>query len=166
MRARFDAVCREEAGRTYAVVLRLLGDADAAADVLQDTFLHAWRAFPRFRGDSAVSTWLHRIAVRRATHHLRAARRYAERVLTDSELLAYRTAAAEAFPDTRLDLEAAIASLPEGARTALVLYEIEGYAYAEIATLVGASIGTVRSQIHRARRLLRQRLAGEPSEAT
>lgn len=157
-RAQFEAIFHEHVGRVYAVILRLIRDDDVAGDVVQDAFLHAWRAFPRFRGESQVGTWLYRIAVRRAWHRLRADRRYATRVVTDSELDAYRQAAQRAFPDTRIDLEAAIAGLPDGARAALVLYEIEGYDYEQIAVLLDVSIGTVRSQIHRARRLLRDRL--------
>jgi RNA polymerase sigma-70 factor (ECF subfamily) len=125
---------------------------------VQETFLDAWKAFPTFRGDSKASTWLHSIAIRKALARLRADRRYAEDVHTDSTLAAYQEASAQSFPESRLDLERSIASLPHGARAVLVLFEIEGYAYDEIAQLLGVSTGTVRSQLHRARQLMKNRL--------
>ena len=74
------------------------------------------------------------------------------------EIDRYLGAAREAFPGTRIDLERAIARLPEGARTVLVLRDVEGYKYREVARMVGVTLGTVKAQIHRARRLLRDML--------
>jgi len=161
-RAQFAEVYRENAGRIFAICLRMTGDGDVAADVSQDVFMHAWRNFETFRGRASVGTWLHRIAIRRALNRIRADRRYAARVVTDSELTVYAAAVARAMPETRLDLERAIARLPDGARSVLILYEIEGYRCDEIASLLDISSGTVRSQLHRARRLLRDML--QPSE--
>lgn len=157
-RARFAELYREHAGRIFAICLRITGDGDVAADVSQDAFMHAWRKFETFRGSASFGTWLYRIAIRRALDRIRADRRYVARVVTDSELTAYAAAVARAMPETRLDLERAIARLPEGARSVLILYEIEGYRYDEIASLLDISSGTVRSQLHRARRLLRDML--------
>lgn len=161
-RAQFAELYGEHAGRIFAICLRMTGDVDIAADVSQDVFMHAWRNFETFRGTASVGTWLYRIAIRRALNRIRADRRYGARVVTDSELTAYAGAVARAMPDTRLDLERAIARLPEGARSVLILYEIEGYRCDEIASLLAISSGTVRSQLHRARRLLRDML--RPSE--
>lgn len=142
----------------YAICLRMTGRAEVADDVCQDVFLHAWRGYDSFRGESTVATWLHRITVRRVLHRRRTDRRYRARVVTDSELAEYADAVKHAMPDTRLDVERAIARLPDGARTVLVLFEIEGYPYREIASLLDVSVGTVRSQLHRARRLMRELL--------
>lgn len=162
-RDRFEAAFREHAARAYAVILRIVRDGDAANDVLQETFFAAWKSFASFRGEASLGTWLHQIAVRKAWKYLRRSRRDAHLVVVDSSQVAYREAAERAFPHTRMDLESAIASLPDGARSVLVLYEIEGFAYEEIAEMLGIAIGTVRSQLHRARRLLRTTL--EPPDA-
>ena len=103
-------------------------------------------------------TWLHRITIRRVLNHRRRDGRYRAQVVTDSELTDYAEAVGQAMPDTRIDVERAIARLPVGARTVLILREIEGYPYREIASMLDISIGTVRSQLHRARRLMREML--------
>lgn len=143
--------------RVLALALRLVADEARAEELTQDTFVAAWRALPRFRGDAQFSTWLHAIAVRTCFEELRRRSRRPE-FLSLNRLESYLSAALRAMPETRLDVERAIATLPMGARTVLVLYCIEGLNHHEIGALLGISTGTVKSQLHRARQLLRERL--------
>jgi RNA polymerase sigma factor (sigma-70 family) len=156
-RSAFDALYRLSAGRVFAVLLRLCGDRERAQRLTQDTFVAAWRRLATFRGDSRFTSWLHRIAVNTLLLEQRADGRREARIIAVDPLL-LEGAAHEAPAGLRLDLERAIASLPAGARTALVLHDIEGYTHDEIAALTGIATGTVKSQLHRARRLLQERL--------
>ena len=138
--------------RVFGVCLRLLGNAEEAEDATQDVFVDAWRGWATFRGDSAMGTWLHGIAVHVALRRLRDARRRPHAPGDDSDVDELR--ARPAMHDQRMDLETAVQRLPERARVALVLHEIQGYRVAEVAELMGTSVGTVKSQLHRARQLL------------
>jgi RNA polymerase sigma-70 factor (ECF subfamily) len=146
----------EHAPRVYMLALRLSGDGNDAAEVLSETFVSAWRALPRFRGDSSTHTWLHTIAVR-GWRNIQRRRRRGRPMLALDET-AYGIAAQYDEPGQRLDLEKAVAALPEGAREVLILFAIEGYSHAEIARMLGISVGTAKSQLHRARRILLERL--------
>ena len=153
----FASFYHEHAPRVYMLALRLCGgDDNDASEVLSETFVSAWRGLPRFRGDSNVSTWLHTIAVR-AWRGLQR-RRGRGRPMVALDESAYGIAAQYDEPGCRLDLEKAVASLPEGAREVIILFAIEGYSHAEIASTLGISVGTVKSQVHRARKLLLERL--------
>ncbi len=154
----FDRLYRDNVERVYAVCLRMSGDSERAERLTQDTFVRAWRGLPVFRGEARFSTWLHRIAVNVVLESHRSTSRRSRRHEAASLASAYPPVGAEAT-DARLDLERAIAGLPAGARTMLVLHDIEGYRYEEIAELTGVTLGTVKSQIHRGRRLLRKSLA-------
>jgi RNA polymerase sigma-70 factor (ECF subfamily) len=154
----FGLLYRRHAGRVYALCLRIEGDVTRAEELTQDVFVRAWERLPGFRGESAFGTWLHRLAVNVVLADRRAAWRRDRRVLaveSPGELETPR----EADPALALDLEAAIASLPAGARTVLVLHDLEGYQHAEIAAMTGIAEGTSKAQLFRARRLLRERLA-------
>jgi RNA polymerase sigma-70 factor (ECF subfamily) len=139
--------------RIYALALRMTREPGRAEELTQDAFVEAWRSLPSFRGESAFSTWLHGIAVRVVLRQMRTDRRWEER----NEAV-YLTEAKRAMPDTTIALERAIASLPDGARTVLVLHDVEGYKYEEIARLLGVALGTVKAQLHRARRLVMEAL--------
>jgi RNA polymerase sigma-70 factor (ECF subfamily) len=146
----------------YAVCLRLLGDAREAEEATQDAFVEGWRSWARFRGESAVATWLHGIAARVALRRLRDGHRRALRLVADSAVVA-RAATTVAttrrdMPDERIDLEAAIRALPERARAVLVLHELHGYELATVAEWMGTTVGTAKSQLHRARQLLMRSL--------
>lgn len=143
------------APRVYMLALRLCGDSDEAKEVLSETFFRAWRGLPHFRGDSTAGTWLHTIAVRVWRDIRRGQGRSVPIATQGSE---YDIAAQYDEPGSRIDMEHAIASLPDGAREVLVLFAISGYSQAEIATMLDVSIGTVKSQLHRARKLLLERL--------
>lgn len=145
--------------RIYALCLRMCGDGQQAEELTQDVFVKAWSGLARFRGDSRFSTWLHRVAVNVVLEDRRtAARRGKREVLTDT-WERYDRAAVEAMPGTRVDLERAIAELPDGAREVLLLRDVEGYKYREVASMLGVAVGTVKAQVHRARRMVQQRLA-------
>jgi RNA polymerase sigma-70 factor, ECF subfamily len=155
----FELLYREHAGRIYALCLRLkAGDSTDATELMQDVFIRAWRRLATFHGDSAFSSWLHRLAVNTMLENARSDNRRIARVLPMDDTSRLAGAARSSGIDLKMDMEAAIASLPKGARLAFVLHDVEGYQHQEIAEQLGVSIGTVKAQLHRARRLLRERL--------
>lgn len=152
----FDRLYREHVGRVYAICLRITADRRRAEELTQDVFVRCWKRLPSFRGESRFTTWLHRVAVNVALDDRRRARR--ERLRrADVDPDNHRSRRDRA--DERMDLERAVAGLPRGARVAVVLHDIEGYRYEEVAEMMGVALGTVKSQIHRGRRLLRERLS-------
>jgi len=131
-------------------------DAHQAEDVLQETFVQAWRKLDGFRGDAAWTTWLHRLAVnivlaekRRGSHRLR---------MVSDTLPSENIAMAPNESHADHDLEAAIGSLPPRARLVLVLHELHGYSHVEISAMCNMAEGTSRAQLNRARKLMRQYL--------
>jgi RNA polymerase sigma-70 factor (ECF subfamily) len=154
----FEALYRSHVAKVFALALRLTGDRDQAAELVQDTFVRAWEALPRFRGDSALGTWLHRIAVNVLLESRRAEGRRSKRVMFAEDPAAMERPASEASPGVRMDLEHAIAGLPEGARVVFVLHDVEGYEHREIGKMTGIAEGTSKAQLFRARRLLRKAL--------
>jgi RNA polymerase sigma-70 factor (ECF subfamily) len=134
------------------------GDVQAAEELTQDVFVRAWEKLDSFRGDSRFSTWLHRLAVNLVLQDRRKKGRRRSREQLTEDPTVFERAVTRAMPGTRVDLERAIAGLPEGAREVLILRDIEGYKYDEIAELKGVALGTVKAQIHRARKLAREAL--------
>lgn len=155
----FRLLYEEHVGRIYALCLRLARDPGQAEEWVQDTFIRAWKKLPDFRGESAFGTWLFRIAVNVSLAARRTAGRREDRVslVADPEALPTHTPVRD--PGTRMDMEKAIAGLPEGARAVFLLYDVEGYQHAEIAEMTGIAIGTSKAQLFRARRLLREALS-------
>jgi RNA polymerase sigma-70 factor (ECF subfamily) len=157
--AAFEQLYNEHAGRIYALCLRLkAGDSSDATELMQDVFIKAWRRLETFRGDCAFSSWLHRLAVNTMLENARSDRRRGARVLSMDDTSSLAGAARSSGIDLRMDMEDAIASLPKGARLAFVLHDVEGYQHQEIAEQLSVSVGTIKAQLHRARRLLRERL--------
>jgi RNA polymerase sigma factor (sigma-70 family) len=157
----FELLYREHAGRVYALCLRLVaGDRPAATELMQDVFIRAWRSLSTFRGDSAFSSWLHRLAVNTMLENVRSDSRRETRVLAMDDTSRLPGAARSSGIELKMDMDEAIASLPRGARLAFVLHDVEGYQHQEIARQLNVSVGTVKAQLHRARRLLRERLEG------
>lgn len=156
----FERIYRAHVGRVYLLALRLTGDSVRAETLTQDAFVRAWRKLSGFRGESALGTWLYRLTVNVFLLDDRGARRTASRELVDDSLEQLPgTRRAESLDlDDRMDLERAIAALPEGARLAFVLHDIQGYTHEEIAALSGVTASTIRVQLHRARRRLMEAL--------
>ena len=153
----FEGLYRAHVGRVYALCLRMSGSAARAKELTQDVFVRAWERMGSFRGNSAFASWLHRLAVNVVLADARSARRREARLeLVDDPAALERGGSSS--PEVRLDLEAAIAALPQRARIVFVLHEIEGYKHHEIAEQLGVAEGTIRAQLHRARRLLMEDL--------
>ncbi len=154
----FEGVYRAHVGRIHALCLRMSGDAQEAESLTQDVFVRAWQKLSSFRGKSQFSTWLHRLAINVVLQDRRTQARRQAREQTVENLEQYATAVTQAMPETKVDLERAIAGLPPGAREVLVLRDVQGFKYSEIAEIKKVSLGTVKAQIHRARRLVREAL--------
>jgi len=156
----FERLYQLHAGRVHALCLRLAGQPMEARELVQDTFVHAWEALPRFRGESSLTTWLHRIAVNAMLERRRRDRRRSARVSLagDEDEVEGAPLGGGSVPPadvaTAIDLERAIAALPPGVRRAFVLHEVEGYSHEEVAGMTGLATGTLRAQLHRARQLL------------
>ncbi len=154
----FEALYRRLVGRIYGLCLRMARDAQRAEELTQDVFVRAWERLGSFRGESKFTTWLHRLAVNVVLQDGRARGRRESREELVEDPGAYLKRVRAEFPGTMMDLERAIASLPEGARTVVILRDIYGYKYDEIANMQGVALGTVKAQIHRARKMMRERL--------
>jgi RNA polymerase sigma-70 factor, ECF subfamily len=154
----FETVYRSTVDRVYAVCLRMSGSAEEAGELVQDVYVRAWQRLGSFRGESLFTTWLHRLTVNLVLQDRRSKGRRRSREILDTDLERYGRVAVQAMPGTRLDLERAIAGLPKKAREVLVLRDVEGYKYDEIARMTGVSLGTVKAQIHRARGLVKEAL--------
>lgn len=154
--AAFEALYRSHAGRIHAVCLRLTANPEEAEERTQDAFVRAWEKLGSFEGRSAFGSWLYRLAVNLVidARRARASRRRVEVIDEEPD-------APASIPEAGLglDLERAIAGLPEGARTVYVLHEIEGYRHEEIGEVMGIATGTSKAQLHRARTLLRRSLS-------
>ncbi|MCI0342981.1 MAG: sigma-70 family RNA polymerase sigma factor [Planctomycetales bacterium] len=185
----FDALVLRHQDRIYSALLRLLGDAEAARDAAQETFLKAWQALPRFEQRAMFSTWIYRIAI-----NVSLSRRRSDRAHPDRKALPLETGSdpegEEAEPrripepvsrdgnpgaalegeEARQAVTRAIAALDPDFRTTIVMRDIQGLSYEEIAETLGIPVGTVRSRIHRGREMLREALApfvsGAPPSGT
>jgi len=162
-RVAFERLYRTHLSRVYSICVRMSGSRERADELTQDVFVRVWEKLPQFRGESAFSTWLHRLAVNVALNDRVAARRERSRAAAGSD---NGEDDVDAWPDTsaaprhaeRMDLEAAIAMLPAGARKIFVLHDVEGYKHEEIAEMFGITSGGSKAQLHRARLLLREAL--------
>jgi RNA polymerase sigma-70 factor (ECF subfamily) len=168
-RSAFDLLVAKYQHKILNLVMRYVKDPAEALDVAQESFLKAYRAAPSFRGDSAFYTWLYRIAINTAKNYLVAARRRPAAVdvdFADAEQFEALTKQSDIDTPERLALteeigaavEAAIQELPEELRTAILLREIEGMSYEEIAATMECPVGTVRSRIFRAREAIEKHL--------
>lgn len=154
-RALYDA----HVGRVHRLACRLTGDEQLAEEVVQDTFVRAIAHLGRFRGDSALATWLHRITVTVALNARRGTRRREERETTleetDADPIGVVPDGDGIDPLLRDRLHRAIDGLPEIYRTVVVMHDVEGYSHVEIAEVLGIPVGTCRSRLFLARAQLR-----------
>jgi RNA polymerase sigma-70 factor (ECF subfamily) len=156
--AALQALWAQHAPRIDALVRRLVGDPDEAADVAQEVWIQIFRALPTYRGDSQFSTWAHRIAVNRTLNALRSTRRLSK-VEVDLE---EDTSVVEHDGDRSLlaqTIDEAVQKLSPGARAVFVLHDVEGYTHEEIAAELGITSGGSKSQLFKARAKLRRLLA-------
>ncbi|MGD0602654.1 MAG: RNA polymerase sigma factor SigM [Streptosporangiaceae bacterium] len=157
----FGELFRRHRDRLWAVALRTVCDPEEAADALQDAMVSAFRRAADFRGESAVTTWLHRIVVNASLDRLR--RRAARPAVPADEQTFEALAAQDSDPvhatDTRLDVDAALRTLPPQQRAALVVVDMLGFSVADAAVILDVSAGTVKSRCARARAKLLPRVA-------
>ena len=159
--AAFEQLYRRHHARMHGVIARLVGQAGARAeDLVQEAFVRAWQALPAFRFESAVSTWLHRLAVNTALMELRSRRGRPGMDDDEDALDSLPTADTAGNAMLGRDLERAVATLPRRARAVLVLHDVEGWKHEEIAAELGMAVGSSKAQLHRARHLLRERIGG------
>ena len=151
----FARLYRQHAGRIHTLARRMAGD-DEADELTQDVFVRAWEKLRTFRGEAAFGTWLHRLAINLILAKRAAMGRRRGREAGD-ELLEF-TPGRNPPPELRMDFETAMQHLPDGAKQIFVLFDVEGYRHEEIAGMMGISVGTSKSQLHRARMILREHL--------
>ena len=153
--------------RVYSLCLRMTGNTSEAEDLTQEAFLQLFRKISTFRGESAFSTWLHRLAVNVVLMHLR--KKGLQQVSLDEPDTSQDEPVKRDYGDDdrrltgsvdRIGLERAISELPPGYRAVFVLHDVEGYEHNEIAEIMNCSVGNSKSQLHKARMKLRERLRG------
>ena len=160
----FEEIYRAYSPKLYGLVLRMVHNQADADDLLQEIFLTAYRKLESFRGDAALGTWLYRLATNQCLDHLRSRTARTGQVtdpLDDEPTLA--EGATRSFAEqsvTKLDLERAVAQLPDGCRAAFLLHDVHGLEHREVAQALGVAEGTSKSQVHKARLRLRSLLAG------
>ena len=151
----FDEVFRLHHRRVYSICLRMTGNPAEAEDLTQDVFVLVFRKLASFRGESAFTTWLHRLTVNQVLMHFRKSHVRKERLTEDGEMPSGITFDRDRINRSpvldRLALDEAIVQLPHGYRLVFVLHDVEGLGHSEIALVLGCSIGTSKSQLHRAR---------------
>lgn len=152
----FERLYRAHVARVNALARWLLGGNDTE-DAVQEVFIRAWEKLGTFQGESAFGTWLHRLAVNHLLRRREQRATHQARHLADDTALEGRATRPER-PELRIAVEQAVGTLPAGAREVFVLHDMEGYRHEEIAGLLRIDPGTSRSQLHRARMLLRERL--------
>ncbi len=158
----FESLYERHHRRVYSLCLRMIANATEAEDLAQEVFVQLFKKAGSFRGESAFSTWLHRLTVNHVLMHFRKKGVKLEQTTAEGEIgeiQDYLQSASERprFID-RIALDKAISDLPPGYRTVFVLHDVEGFEHEEVARLLGVSVGTSKSQLHKARMRLRELL--------
>ena len=166
--AAFRKLVERHSSRAIGLARRMLGSDVEAEEVAQDAFLRAWRALPRFRGDSSFSTWLHRIVVRRALDRSATlkVRRALETGLTEGQESAQATTPGGLGREQAMRLDRLLASLSGVQRAAVVLYYYEDRSVEQVAQAMGIPAGTVKTHLHRARAQMRAGWVEEERRST
>jgi RNA polymerase sigma-70 factor, ECF subfamily len=158
-RQAFERLYRTHANRVYSLCARMSGSRSKGEELTQDVFVRTWEKLPQFRGESAFSTWLHRLAVNVVLNARKTEGKQASRTEeNEEEGDRWDESARAPMYIERMDLADAIAKLPAGARKVFVLHDVEGFKHEEIAQLMGITSGGSKAQLHRARLLLREAL--------
>jgi len=156
----FEELYRAHAPRLFGLACRFVGRADAE-DLLQDIFLSAHRKLDQYKGDSSLGTWLFRLATNLCLDHLRSRgarfNSVTDAITDEPEATGTASGSLSGVVD-RLDLERALAELPDGCRVVFVLHDVEGFQHGEIGEMLGIADGTSKSQLHKARMRLRDLL--------
>ncbi len=153
----YERLYRDHVARVHGLARRMIG-LDDADDLTQEVFVRVWEKLDTYRGDAAFGTWLHRVAVNLILTRARSRKRHGAWIVEDEEAIELASVAPPPQEDS-MDLEAALEKLPDGARQVFVLHDVEGYRHEEIAEMLDLAVGTSKSQLHRARMLLRRHLA-------
>lgn len=158
-RQAFERLYRTHSSRVFTLCARMAGSRSRGEELTQDVFVRTWEKLPQFRGESAFSTWLHRLAVNVVLNARKIDGKHDSRT-EQSDVEDERRDEMSRAPlhIERMDLADAIAKLPEGARKIFVLHDVEGYKHEEIAEMMGITSGGSKAQLHRARLLLREAL--------
>jgi len=163
--AAFEIIYQRYHRRTFSLTMRMTNNTSEAEDLTQEVFIQLFRKAGSFRGDSAFSTWLHRLTVNQVLMHFRRRSVKNEKVSDDGEMpeqTVHGTANPNKMPVVdRIALKKAIAELPNGYRKVFILHDVEGYEHEEVARMMGISVGTSKSQLHKARLKLRGLLIKE-----
>ena len=158
----FEEIYQRHHRRVYSICLRMLQNATEAEDLTQDVFIQLYRKIGSFRGDSAFTTWLHRLTVNQVLMHFRKRNVKFEKTTEEGETPVQVVGGTEnprKMPVVdKIAIEHAIAQLPNGYRNVFVLHDVEGYEHEEVAKILGCSVGTSKSQLHKARLKLRKLL--------
>ena len=160
-RRAFERLYTAHVNRVFTLCTRMCGSRVRGEELTQDVFVRAWEKLPQFRGESAFSTWIHRVAVNIVLTDRKNEGRARQRMKEDEEDGGediFAPAATVPRDADRMDIAAAIKGLPPGARQIFVLHDVEGYKHEEIAELCGITAGGSKAQLHRARLLLREAL--------
>jgi RNA polymerase sigma-70 factor, ECF subfamily len=158
----FEELYRRHNRRVYALCLRMTRSVEEAEDLTQEAFIQLYRKIGSFRGDSAFSTWLHRLTVNQVLMHFRKRSVKMERTTEEGET-PEQTVKGTENPNSmpvidRIALDRAIAQLPPGYRTVFLLHDVEGHEHEEVARILNIAVGTSKSQLHKARMKLRSLL--------
>ncbi len=160
--AAFEEIYQRHHRRVYSICLRMLQNAYEAEDLTQDVFIQLYRKVGSFRGDSAFTTWLHRMTVNQVLMHFRKRNVKYEKTTEDGDTpdqIVHGTADPDRMPIVdKIALESAIEQLPTGYKNVFVLHDVEGFEHEEVARILGCSVGTSKSQLHKARLKLRKLL--------
>ena len=159
----FEALYKLHIDRVYGICLRMTGNVSEAEDCAQEAFIQAWKKMGKFRGDSAFSTWLHRVAVNAVLGRIRKSKREQDRIMAVADTAPPPVATGDT--GELRDLSEAVDRLPEGARNVFVLHAVYGYSHDETGEMLGIATGTSKAQLHRAKRLLVQQLKQQGFEA-
>jgi RNA polymerase sigma-70 factor (ECF subfamily) len=160
----YEDLYRRHGSRIYNLAYRMLGSGADAEDLLQETFLQVFRRIDGFKGDAALGTWMYRLAMNLCLDRLRSKAGKADRQTSSVEdIRQWRLPAAGPIDGSvsRIDLERAIAQLPDACRAAFLLHDVEGFEHQEVGRMLGVSDGTSKSQVHKARLRIRAYLLGD-----
>ncbi len=160
--AAFEEIYKRHHRRVYSICLRMLQNASEAEDLTQDVFIQLYRKIGSFRGDSAFTTWLHRMTVNQVLMHFRKRTVKYEKVTDEGEtpdqIVSGTVNPLKMQIVDKIALENAIGQLPDGYKNVFVLHDVEGFEHEEVARILGCSVGTSKSQLHKARLKLQKLL--------